>query len=44
MSFPYVVGTFAPTVRTTLVDAIPTFRITKITTLTHKDANKTIYA
>jgi len=36
VSFPDVVGTFAPTVRTTLVHAIPAFRIAKITTLTHK--------
>jgi hypothetical protein len=36
VSFPDVVGTFAPTVSTTLVHAILAFRIAKITTLTHK--------
>jgi hypothetical protein len=41
VSFPDVIGTFAPTVRTTLVHAIPAFRIAKNPTLTHKEyANK----
>jgi hypothetical protein len=36
ISFPDVIGTLTPTVGTTFVHAIPTFRIAKITTLTHK--------
>jgi hypothetical protein len=43
VSFPYVVGTFAPTVRTTLVDAVSTLRITKIVSPTHANANNLIY-
>jgi len=35
-SFPDVNGALSPTVRTALVDAITTFRITKVTTFTHK--------
>jgi hypothetical protein len=36
VSFPDVVGTLTPTVRTTLVHAIPAFRIAEISRLTHK--------
>jgi hypothetical protein len=36
VSFPDVIRTFAPTVRTTHADAVPTFRIAKKTTLTYK--------
>jgi len=42
MSFPYVIGTFTPTIRITLVNTISALRITENTSLTHKDANKTI--
>lgn len=35
VSFPDVVGTFAPTIRTTLVHAIPAFRIAKNPALPH---------
>jgi hypothetical protein len=36
VSFPHVKGTLPPTIGTTLVHAIPTLRIAKKTTLTHK--------
>jgi hypothetical protein len=36
VSFPDVIGAFAPTVRTALVHAIPAFRIAKIIAFTHK--------
>jgi hypothetical protein len=36
VSFPDVVGTFAPTIAATLIDAIPAFRIAKNPPLTHK--------
>jgi len=37
VSFPDVIRTFTPTVRTTLIDAIPAFRIAKNPPLTHKN-------
>jgi len=41
VSFPDVVGTFAPTVRITFVDAISAFRIAKNPAFAHKEyANK----
>jgi hypothetical protein len=43
-SFPNIVGTFTPTVRITLVNAVPTLRITKDPSFTHKNANISIYA
>ena len=43
--FPNINGTLIPTVRTPLVYAVPTFRISKISTLTQKEfANQLIYA
>ena len=36
ISFPDVIGTLPPTVRTTLVNAIPAFRIAEKSTLTHE--------
>lgn len=44
ISFPYVIGTLAPTIRVTLINTISTLRITENTSLTHKDANKLIYS
>jgi len=44
VSFPDVVGTLVPTITVSFIDAISTFRIAKNPTLTHKDANKPIYA
>jgi hypothetical protein len=42
VSFPDVVGAFTPTVRSTLVNTIPTLRITKKILPTHTNANKSI--
>jgi len=36
VSFPHVKGTLPPTIGTTLVHTVPTFRIAKKTALTHK--------
>jgi hypothetical protein len=36
VSFPDIIGALTPTVRTTLVHAIPAFRIAEISRLTHK--------
>jgi hypothetical protein len=44
VSFPDVVGTFIPTVTIALINTVSAFRIAKNPTLTHKDANKPIYA
>jgi hypothetical protein len=42
-SFPDVVGTFTPTVRSTLVNAVSTLRITEVVSPTHTNANTLIY-
>jgi len=44
VSFPDIVGTFTPTATIALINTVSAFRIAKNPTLTHKDANKPIYA
>ena len=44
VSFPDIIGTFTPTVTIALINTVPAFRIAKNPTLTHKDANKPMYA
>jgi len=44
VSFPDVVGAFAPAIRSALVNTVSTFRVVEEVSPTHANTNKSIYS
>jgi hypothetical protein len=44
VSFPDVIGTFAPAIRSTFVNAVSTLRVAENISPTHINANKPVYS